>query len=374
MQAAMLCGKRDGITELEGIGCLTWTEMIALADVLIGIVWTDLTLAEQEEIFLSYTSDPRVRPRAEDAVYDCRHASLQFLAWLTEGWPESPGARVGQSMLIRWLTADRNRLCRHLRPSSADPWSVGPGPTTLSPRFESGCGSWPVLLDTRLKPRLHAVRLGDGVPEVVIKVISPGSNTLEAIQMHFEDLQNGKHRALEMDSFSTPVVGKRAARALSDDWDLDLDDLYWRQPYLVPRRRKTPKLVHKILFSMPAGTPPDKLLAAVRNFAQQQFADQHRYALALHTDEPHPHVHMVLKAMTEGWKHHLNIRKPALREWRKAFARHLCALGVPAKATRGTARRKTKTKLPGIYRPLSGRSRLGSRNVEKPARQVGCTR
>jgi hypothetical protein len=33
-----------------------------------------------------------------------------------------------------------------------------------------------------------------------------GSNTLEAIQRHFEDLQNGKRRALEMDGFSMPVV------------------------------------------------------------------------------------------------------------------------------------------------------------------------
>jgi len=151
---------------------------------------------------------------------------------------------------------------------------------------------------------------------IVVEVVErPGRNTFEAIQVHFEGLQNGKHRALEMDSFGTPVVRKRAALASIDDWDLNLDDLYWRQPYLVPRQGKTPKLVHKILFSMRSGTPPDKLLAAVRNFAQQEFADQHRYALALHTDEPHPHVHMVLKAMTEGWEHHLNIRKPAQRQW-----------------------------------------------------------
>jgi hypothetical protein len=44
--------------------------------------------------------------------------------------------------------------------------------------------------------------------------------------------------------------------------------------------------------------PPEKLLAAVRNLAGQAFADPHRYVLALHTDERHPHVHMVLKAMT----------------------------------------------------------------------------
>lgn len=224
-----------------------------------------------------------------------------------------------------------------------------------------------MLLDTQLTRRVHHVRSGDRVPEVVIKVISAGSNTLEAIQVHFADLQNGKHRALEMDSFRTRVIGKRAARALIDDWDLDLDELYWRQPYLVPRRRRAPKLVHKILFSMPPGTPPDKLLAAVRTFAQQEFADRHRYALALHTDEPHPHVHMVLKAMTEGWEYHLNIRKPMLREWRKEFARQLCALDVRAKATRRTIRRNT-TKLTGIYRPIRRPSCPVSRHIEKRAR------
>lgn len=226
-----------------------------------------------------------------------------------------------------------------------------------------------MLGDTGLKPRLHAVRVPVCVPEVVIKVICPGSNTLEAIQAHFEDLQNGKQRGLEMDSFSTPVVGKKEARALIDDWDLDLDELYYRQPYLVPRRRNMPKLVHKILFSMPAGTPPGTLLAAVRNFAQEQFADRHRFALALHTDEPHPHVHMVLKATAEGRLYRLNIRKPMLREWRQEFARHLCALGVPAKATRRAGRWRTTPALPGIFRPACHRANQAARSIEKRARQ-----
>jgi hypothetical protein len=33
---------------------------------------------------------------------------------------------VGRDLLVRWLAADRNRLCRHLRPTSADPWTTGP--------------------------------------------------------------------------------------------------------------------------------------------------------------------------------------------------------------------------------------------------------
>lgn len=53
------------------------------------------------------------------------------------------------------------------------------------------------------------------------------------------------------------------------------------------------------MFSMPAGTPPEKVQEAVRNFAREEFALKHRYAFVLHTDQPHPHVHMVVKALSE---------------------------------------------------------------------------
>ena len=43
-------------------------------------------------------------------------------------------------------------------------------------------------------------------------------------------------------------------------------------------------------------TPPNKVLEAVKDFAREEFAHKHRYAMVLHTDEPHPHVHMVVKA------------------------------------------------------------------------------
>jgi hypothetical protein len=50
-----------------------------------------------------------------------------------------------------------------------------------------------VLFDTRPKqPLLRSVGLLKSVPEVVVKVISPGSNTLEAIRLHFEELRTGR--------------------------------------------------------------------------------------------------------------------------------------------------------------------------------------
>jgi hypothetical protein len=83
---------------------------------------------------------------------------------------------------------------------------------------------------------------------------------------------------------------------------------------------------------MPPGTPPERLLAAATIFAREEFALQHRYALALHTDEPHPHVHLAVKALSEEGKR-LNIRKSHLRMWRSEFARHLREQGVRANAT-----------------------------------------
>jgi hypothetical protein len=109
---------------------------------------------------------------------------------------------------------------------------------------------------------------------------------------------------------------------------------------------------------MPRGTPPLKLLAASRSFAREQFALQHRYALVLHTDQDHPHVHLVVKAVSEEGKR-LNIRKATLREWRRQFAQHLRAQGIAANATERAVRGRSRSALKdGIYRAsLRGESR-----------------
>src|SRR4029077_11458090 len=115
-------------------------------------------------------------------------------------------------------------------------------------------------------------------------------------------------------------------------------------------RRPPPKLGHKLMFSMPAGNPPLRVLAAGRNFSREEVGAKHRYAMVLHTDEPHPHVHMVVKALSEDGKR-LNIRKATLREWRREFARHLREQGVAANATARAARGATRPhKLDGIHR------------------------
>src|SRR6266513_2554845 len=104
------------------------------------------------------------------------------------------------------------------------------------------------------------------------------------------------------------------------------------------------------MLSMPPGTPPRGVLEAARNFAREELALKHRYALVLHTDEPHPHVHLVVKAVSEQGQR-LNIRKATLREWRRGFARHLRDQGIAANATERAVRGETRThKKDGIYR------------------------
>jgi len=48
---------------------------------------------------------------------------------------------------------------------------------------------------------------------------------------------------------------------------------------------------------------------------------KHRYAMVLHTDQAHPHVHLVVSAHDRE-NGRLNINKADLR-WREQFARHL---------------------------------------------------
>jgi len=168
-------------------------------------------------------------------------------------------------------------------------------------------------------------------PEVMVKV-SGGGNSLVAVAAHFRYITREGTLELETDD-GERVAGSGVARDLVDDWDLEIDVAIDRWERMTGGRRAcTAKLVHNIVLSMPAGTSPEKLLAASREFAREEFAVQHRYALVLHTDQDHPHVHLVVSAhKREGGR--LNIRKADLRRWREQFARQLRGQGVEANAT-----------------------------------------
>ena len=213
----------------------------------------------------------------------------------------------------------------------------------------------------------HVSRTVRGVPEVMIKV-SGGARTIRGVASHLEYLE--KRTELETDDGAV-LTEKGLAHQLLKDWDLEVDERRRHTQRGVASGRRPPKLVHNLVFSMPKGTPPDKLYKAVKRFATERFGAQHRYAMALHTDQGHPHVHLVVKAMSERGER-LNIYMATLREWRRDFARYLREFGVEANATeravRGSQHQNRKT---GIYRAAArGESSFMSEREEAAAHEL----
>ena len=185
-------------------------------------------------------------------------------------------------------------------------------------------------------------------PEVMVKVLSKDSNILRSVARHLNYI--GRRGELELETDDGDHLQERdAGRRLVENWDLDLDQNR-RDSKLSAGTSRAPKLVHKIILSMPPGTPAGPVLEAARKFAREEFALKHRYALVLHTDEPHPHVHLVVKAVSEQGER-LNIRKSTLREWRREFARQLQEQGVEANATERAVRGSSRLSASdGVYR------------------------
>lgn len=185
-------------------------------------------------------------------------------------------------------------------------------------------------------------------PEVVVKV-SGGARTIRGAVAHFQYITRHGELEMETDDGERPQ-GKDVASKLVEDWDLDIDAALNRWRAMEHGGRRQTKLVHNIILSMPSGTSPERLLAASRDFAREEFALKHRYAMVLHTDQAHPHVHLVVSAHNQEATR-LNIRKADLRRWREQFARHLRHHGLAANATPSQLRgRLSDHQKDGIFR------------------------
>jgi Relaxase/Mobilisation nuclease domain len=187
-------------------------------------------------------------------------------------------------------------------------------------------------------------------PEVMVKV-SGGARSIGGVEAHFAYIGREGELGVETD-YGWELVGKGFENKIVPNWDLDLWAHRRQDARSIRGTRRPAKLVHNVIFSMPPGTSPDKLLKAVRRLAENEFAMKHRYAMVLHTDETHPHVHLVVKAVSEQGER-LNIRKATLRDWRQQFATHLRELGVAANATERAVRGQQRTpKYDAIYRAM----------------------
>ena len=172
--------------------------------------------------------------------------------------------------------------------------------------------------------RAKLARIVRGAPEVVVKVTGRqrgGSH----VKAHLDYI--GRKGDVDIETRDGEIlttkddITERAA-----EWS---DTLEWRS-------RPTVSSV-SLIFSMPEGADPDKVLGAVRALAHAELSDNHDYVLALHTDTPRPHVHLTVQA--EGLdRTRFNPRPVQLHRFRERFARELRERGVAAEATPRRAR------------------------------------
>ena len=117
-------------------------------------------------------------------------------------------------------------------------------------------------------------------PEVVVKVLTRGGQSLKAVRAHLAYLNRGGELEIETDD-GERLAGDDVERQLLNDWDLDMEAERGCAELTARRHPSPPKLVHKILFSMPPGTSSRSVPKAVREFGREEFGLRHRYALVL---------------------------------------------------------------------------------------------
>ena len=172
--------------------------------------------------------------------------------------------------------------------------------------------------------RAKLARIVRKAPEVVVKVTGrqQGGSHVKA---HLDYI--GRKGVVDIETRDGEILtAKEDIAERAAEWS---DTLEWRS-------RPTVSSV-SLIFSMPEGTDPHKVLGAVRALAHAELSDNHDYVLALHTDTPRPHVHLTVQA--EGLdRTRFNPRPVQLNRFRERFARELRARGVAAEATPRRAR------------------------------------
>lgn len=188
-------------------------------------------------------------------------------------------------------------------------------------------------------------------PEVMVKIPKRGSGNskgMKGIRNHLDYVSRNGEVPLETDAGDI-LSGKKTVRAHAD---------LWRDAFGIAEDTKHREALN-IVLSMPAGTPPQAVLNAAREFAVEQFPNR-RYAFGLHHESeqpgepPHPHVHLCV-LMRDGYGQRLNPRKNDLFEWRVRFAEKLRDEGVQCAATRRQHRGKTTKAENSIVRAIKKR-------------------
>lgn len=173
-------------------------------------------------------------------------------------------------------------------------------------------------------------RTGRQTPQTVVKITGRvhGSDGVLGSFIYVSRLSMADQEPLPLETSE----GKLLTRA-DDMMQLARE---WHQWEMSDESRRKGATALSMVFSMPPGTDAAKVHDAVREFAEQDMADR-RWAMVLHTDEPHPHVHLIVAARDDNGRR-FNPNRQFLSHSRERFAENLRARGIDADATWRAAR------------------------------------
>ena len=183
------------------------------------------------------------------------------------------------------------------------------------------------VLSSHARVRAQIVRTTRRSPEVMVKITNRlgAGKGMVAIRNHLSYISRNGKLELETDT-GERLPGRNAIADYSEELKRQIRGSPIPE---VSNRREA----FNIILSMPAGTPPDKVQEAAREFLKEEFGDRHRYCFTLHTDTDKPHVHACVLAAPLRKGKRLNPRKADLQRWREGFAEQLRNSGIDANAT-----------------------------------------
>jgi hypothetical protein len=193
-------------------------------------------------------------------------------------------------------------------------------------------------------------------PQVMVKVTG-GGRGMRVIRAHLKYI--GREGDGLIDQDGVRHEGAAARQELAKAWAVEGTPI----PEHSDRRE-----AFNIMWSMPAGTEAELVLAAVQKVARESFAD-HRYVMALHSHQANPHVHLVVRAESDISARRLNPRKADLHRWRTEFVEQLRELGIEAAATRQVVRGVERRDQPLWQQKARGEGRLQG-DMARPPREA----
>lgn len=160
-----------------------------------------------------------------------------------------------------------------------------------------------------------------GKKKQVMLKISSYRKTLRDIKNHLNYVTRNSKVPLEDQNGN--IFSREERNAIAEQWhDLELMKAKARAKYLGKEldEKSYPRVAASIVLSMPPGTNREKFAEAVREYAQEEFADKgYEYMLAFHNDTKHPHAHLLLRMRNVETNRKLNPGKNDIKKWREAL-------------------------------------------------------